>query len=87
MSLRMRLLRPKPLALGIAILSLGVLPGFGQAGSGQKTAPLPWMNRSLSADERAALVVREMTLDGWFGYTSPATAWAGLESIWQGHGN
>jgi beta-glucosidase len=63
MSLYRHLLRTHPLALGVAILSLTLLPSAGQAGPGQKTTPAPWMNSSLSPDERAALVVKEMTLD------------------------
>jgi beta-glucosidase len=62
MTLHMYLLRTKPLALGIVILSLALLPASAQAGSEHKK-PAPWMNSSLSPDERAALVVKEMTLD------------------------
>ncbi len=65
MNLHIRSLRTKPLALGIAILSLNfaLLSAFAQAGSEQKKPPAPWMNASLSPDERAALVVKELTLD------------------------
>ncbi|MGB8012116.1 MAG: glycoside hydrolase family 3 C-terminal domain-containing protein [Terriglobales bacterium] len=63
MNLHIRSLRMNPLALGMAILSLALLPAFAQAGSEPKQPPAPWMNRSLSPDERAALVVKEMTLD------------------------
>ena len=56
-------LRTNPLALGIAILSLALLPVSAQVGSEHKKTPAPWMNSSLSPDERAALVVKEMTLD------------------------
>jgi beta-glucosidase len=59
--LHLNSLRTKPLALGIAILSLALLPVPAQTGSGNK--PAPWMNSRLSPDERAALVVKEMTLD------------------------
>src|SRR6202049_3708150 len=61
MNLHLRSLRMNPQSLGIAILSLALLPAFAQTGSEHKTAP--WMNRRLSPDERAALVVKEMTLD------------------------
>ena len=54
-------LRTNPLSLGIAILSLALLPASAQTGSEHKTPP--WMNSRLSPDERAALVVKEMTLD------------------------
>jgi beta-glucosidase len=50
------------LAFGIAI-SFALLQAVAQSGSFSKTSPKPWMNTSLSPDERAALVVKEMTLD------------------------
>src|SRR6266404_6911078 len=59
--LRLRSLRMNPLSLGIATFSLAVLPAFAQTGSVHK--PAPWMNSRLSPDERATLVVKEMTLD------------------------
>jgi beta-glucosidase len=52
--------RMKPLVRNIAILTLFSLPVFAQVGSGPVG---PWMNKSLSPDERAALVLKEMTLD------------------------
>src|SRR3984893_1383492 len=58
--LHLRSLHTNPVALGIAILSLALLPAFAQAGAEHKPA---WMNSHLSPDERAALVVKEMTLD------------------------
>jgi len=48
------------LALIIAILS-AVLPILAQSSS--EGAPRPWMNTGLSPDERAGLVLKEMTLD------------------------
>ncbi len=52
-------LRTKILPLVIFVLSLAVLPA-----SPQEHKPAGhWMNASLSPDERAALVVKEMTLD------------------------
>lgn len=57
----MQSLRTSPLALGFVILFLA-LPAYAQVTSEQK-APAPWMNTSLSPDERAALVVKKMTLD------------------------
>jgi len=56
-------LRKSPLALGIAIFSFALLSASAQVGSEHGTPPPPWMNSSLSPDERAALVVKEMTLD------------------------
>lgn len=61
MRLHMQSLRTSPLALGFVILFLA-LPAYAQVTSEQK-APAPWMNTSLSPDERAALVVKKMTLD------------------------
>jgi beta-glucosidase len=52
MNLHGRLLRTT-LQLGVAILSIALLPASAQS----------WMNTSLSPDERAALVLKEMTLD------------------------
>jgi len=50
-------------ALAIAvILSIGTL-AEGQLPFGQKPKQYPWPNRSLSPDERADLVIKEMTLD------------------------
>ena len=63
MNLYLHLLRINPLALGIAILSLALSPASAQTGSEHKKPPAPWMNTNLSPDERAALVVKEMTLD------------------------
>ena len=53
---------------GIPILALALATLFGQAVFGQRhqgaPAPTgPWMNSSLSPDERADLVIKEMTLD------------------------
>jgi beta-glucosidase len=53
----------RTIALGIAIFSALQWPASGQSGSGNSTSKLPWMNTSLSADERASLVLKEMTLD------------------------
>ena len=60
---RLRSLHMNPVSLGIAILSLALLPAFAQTGSEHKASPAPWMNSRLSPDDRAALVVKEMTLD------------------------
>src|SRR5712692_3423539 len=54
-------LRPKTLvAFSILILSVALVPAFAQSASLDKH---PWMNPSLSADERATLVVKQMTID------------------------
>ena len=62
MNLHIRSLQTNPLARGLVILSLALLPVSAQVGS-EHTPPATWMNSSLSPDERAALVVKEMTLD------------------------
>ena len=54
--------RTNLLAYGIAVLTLFPLSVSAQVGSEHASA-MPWMNKSLSPDERAALVVKEMTLD------------------------
>ncbi len=56
----LRRLRP---AAGLATLVIILWPAYAQRGSEPNTPPAPWMNSSLSPDERAALVVKEMTLD------------------------
>src|SRR6266446_5455264 len=63
MNLRLRLhsLHMNPVSLGIATFSLALLPAFAQTSSEHK--PASWMNSRLSPDERATLVVKEMTLD------------------------
>ena len=61
MNLHKQSFRTNLMALGIAVLILALLPASAQVSS-KKTAG-PWMNSSLSPDERAALVMKEMTLD------------------------
>jgi beta-glucosidase len=65
MNLHIRSLRANPVALGIAVLSLTLSMASAQDGPEHKKPPAPWMkmSTSLSPDERAALVVKEMTLD------------------------
>jgi len=63
MKLHKYFLRTTPPAAGIAILLVALLPTYAQPGSHPNTAAAPWMNRSLSPDDRAALVMKEMTLD------------------------
>jgi beta-glucosidase len=48
------------LALSILIVSAAWVPASAQSGARQKT---PWMNAALSPGERAALVLKEMTID------------------------
>jgi beta-glucosidase len=48
------------LALSIFILGAVLMPASAQSGANDKT---PWMNTTLSPDERAAMVVKEMTID------------------------
>ena len=57
-----RLRRFSLLALSIVVVAVSVLPTFAQSKS-SNAASMPWMNQSLSPDERAALVLKEMTLD------------------------
>jgi beta-glucosidase len=63
MKLHKYFLRTAHPAAGIAILVVALLPAYAQRGSQPNTPGAPWKNRSLSPDERAALVVKEMTLD------------------------
>src|SRR5260221_3044232 len=63
MNFHLRSLRMKALALGIVIVCLGLLAASAQVSPEHKTALAPWMNSRLSPDERAALVLKEMTLD------------------------
>jgi beta-glucosidase len=53
--------RARLLLLCLSVVAIG-LPLLAQSGSPDKT-PHPWMNSSLSPDERADMVVKEMTLD------------------------
>jgi beta-glucosidase len=57
-----RLLRTNPL-LAVVIPFFALLPASAQARSGHQETPAVWMNTSLSPDERAALVMKQMTLD------------------------
>jgi beta-glucosidase len=59
MKLRKLLLRTLRPAAGVAILVVTLLPVFAQ----QYPSSAPWMNSSLSPDKRAALVLKQMTLD------------------------
>src|SRR5437588_2085934 len=61
MNIRLRSLHVNRVSLGIATFSLALLPAFAQTSSEHK--PAPWMNSRLPPDERATLVVKEMTLD------------------------
>ncbi len=59
MPLQVSVVKTWLLSLYILILSIGVSPLLAQSGSTSH----PWMNSSLSPDERASMVVKEMTLD------------------------
>ena len=59
---RARTLRTNPVLFIIVFLAAQSLAPA-QTGPQDKTPPKPWMNASLSPDERAAMVVKEMTLD------------------------
>src|SRR6476660_821460 len=53
--------RRNVLALGLSLVVLS-LTSFGQSSSAAASSR-PWMNASLSPDERAVLVLKEMSLD------------------------
>ena len=64
MDLRVRTRCISPLALGIVFTAFTLLAlASAQSTSGNSSQSLPWMNASLSPDERAALVLKQMTLD------------------------
>jgi beta-glucosidase len=53
-----------PLAAGLLGVLMAVVPVMAQKdGDGRAVADGPWMNKSLSPDERADLVLKQMTLD------------------------
>src|SRR5271156_2691316 len=59
MPLRSRTLLNRFIALTIILPTLALLPASAQSGGKDH----PWNNTSLSPDERASMVVKEMTLD------------------------
>ena len=62
MDLRVRTRCVTPLALGIVLTVFALLPRISaQSTSGNSSQP--WMNANLSPDERASLVLKQMTLD------------------------
>jgi beta-glucosidase len=64
MELRVRTRCVDPLALGIVFTAFTLLAlASAQSTSGNSSQSHPWMNASLSPDERAALVLKQMTLD------------------------
>lgn len=58
----MRLFRTNLLRLSAVVLGITLLPVFAQSNSHPKPTG-PWMNTRLSPDERADLVMKQMTLD------------------------
>jgi len=53
-----------PLAMGIVFTAFALLPmASAQSTSGDSSHSQPWMNTNLAPDERAALVLKQMTLD------------------------
>ncbi len=50
------------LVLALAFFFFAPRPASAQATSGHEKTPTPWMNTSLSPDDRATLVMKEMTL-------------------------
>ena len=61
MTMTSRILRILAATLSLASLFAAVLPASAQ--SSKNDSPKPWMNTALSADQRADLVLKEMTLD------------------------
>jgi beta-glucosidase len=59
MPLQLSVVRTWLIPFHILILSIGISPLLAQS----RSASHPWMNSSLSPDERASMVVKEMTLD------------------------
>jgi beta-glucosidase len=51
------------LSIAIFIFGFSLSPASAQDDAETKNQPQPWMNTSLSPDERASLVLKEMTLD------------------------
>jgi beta-glucosidase len=64
MDLRVRTRCVTHLALGIVLTVFALLPpASAQSTSGDSSQSQPWMNASLSPDERASLVLKQVTLD------------------------
>ncbi len=63
MHLRAHVLQTSLLKLSVVILSVALLPAPAQSGNGNKVSSMPWMNTNLAPDERADLVLKQMTLD------------------------
>lgn len=72
-----RLLRCGLAVLFAAGLSVAALSAFAQPVPTPKPDTRPWMNKSLSPDERADLVMKEMTLDEKMNFVH-GTGWNGL---------
>ncbi|MEO7493753.1 MAG: glycoside hydrolase family 3 C-terminal domain-containing protein [Massilia sp.] len=74
-------LQKKLSLLAVSLAACTALPLAAADGAAVSTAPIamPWMNKALGADERAALVVKEMTLDEKlklvFGYLGADADW------------
>src|SRR3974377_1213654 len=49
--------------LSVSVVALCLLMGFGTAFAQKQAANFPWMNKNLSPDERAEMVLKQMTLD------------------------
>ena len=59
MDLHARVRSSSPVAIAIVVLNLALLTASAQSGKGKKA----WMDTTLSPDERASRVEKEMTLD------------------------
>src|SRR5579875_817131 len=79
MSLPALLLRRTPLCAAAVLFVLGCT-SFTPAASAQGQPPgRPWMNKSLSPDQRADLVMKQMTLDEKMNFVH-GTGWNGLRA-------
>jgi beta-glucosidase len=59
-----KLARHLLVVLGVAaLLTMAVLPGAAQSPGREQTSPFPWMDKTLTPDQRADLVLQQMTLD------------------------
>ena len=63
MHLPARVLQLSPVKLGVVIFGVALLLAVALFGDGNKVSSMPWMNTNLSPDERAVLVLKQMTLD------------------------
>jgi beta-glucosidase len=70
---------PRLLRCVSALLFIAALPAIAQPAPQPKPDTRPWFNKSLSPDERADLVMKEMTLDEKMNFVH-GTGWNGLRA-------